>query len=72
MTEPTRLVDGKVAIITGAGRGLGREHALLLADHGAKVLVNDLGSAGDGRGVDDATGPRGRGADPRARAARRW
>ncbi len=53
MTDPTRLVEGKVAIITGAGRGLGREHALLLAEHGAKVLVNDLGAAGDGRGVDD-------------------
>ena len=47
------LVDGKVAIITGAGRGLGREHALLLAQHGAKVLVNDLGAAADGNGADD-------------------
>ena len=33
-----KLVEGKVAIITGSGRGLGREHALLLAEHGAKVL----------------------------------
>lgn len=48
-----RLVDGKVAIITGAGRGLGREHALMLAEHGAKVLVNDLGAAADGSGADD-------------------
>jgi NAD(P)-dependent dehydrogenase (short-subunit alcohol dehydrogenase family) len=52
MSDPTRLVDGKVAIITGAGRGLGREHALLLADHGAKVLVNDLGGGMDGSGAD--------------------
>ena len=53
MTETTRLVEGKVAIITGAGRGLGREHALLLADHGAKVLVNDLGATGAGLGADE-------------------
>jgi NAD(P)-dependent dehydrogenase (short-subunit alcohol dehydrogenase family) len=53
MADPTRLVDGKVAIITGAGRGLGREHALLLAAHGAKVLVNDLGATADGRGADE-------------------
>ena len=52
MSDPTRLVDGKVAIITGAGRGLGREHALLLAEHGAKVLVNDLGGGMDGTGAD--------------------
>ena len=36
-------LDGRVAIITGAGRGLGREHALLFASEGAKVVVNDLG-----------------------------
>lgn len=42
--------DGQVAIITGAGRGLGREHALLLASRGCKVLVNDPGSAYDGSG----------------------
>src|SRR5438128_202627 len=45
-------LDGRVAIITGAGRGLGREHALLFASEGAKVVVNDLGGAGDGTGAD--------------------
>jgi len=41
-----------VAIVTGAARGVGREHALLLAKHGAKVVVNDLGAAVDGTGAD--------------------
>jgi NAD(P)-dependent dehydrogenase (short-subunit alcohol dehydrogenase family) len=44
------LLDGKVAIITGAGRGLGREEALMFAQEGAKVLVNDLGVGHDGSG----------------------
>jgi NAD(P)-dependent dehydrogenase (short-subunit alcohol dehydrogenase family) len=46
-----KLLDGKVAIVTGAGRGLGREEALALARHGARVIVNDLGAslAGDGQ-----------------------
>lgn len=43
-------VEGRVAIVTGAGGGLGREHALLFARHGAKVVVNDLGGARDGTG----------------------
>jgi len=46
--------DGKVAIITGAGGGLGKEHALLLADLGVKIVVNDLGGSVDGSGKSDA------------------
>ena len=44
--------DGRVAVITGAGRGLGREYALLLAARGAKVVVNDTGAAIKGEGID--------------------
>jgi len=47
-------VDGKVAIVTGAGGGLGRTHAILLAEHGAKVVVNDLGGSLDGTGKGDS------------------
>jgi NAD(P)-dependent dehydrogenase (short-subunit alcohol dehydrogenase family) len=45
-------LDGKVAIVTGAARGVGRGHALLLAEEGAKVVVNDLGGEWDGSGAD--------------------
>ena len=48
------LLEGKVAIVTGSGRGIGREEALLMAKHGAKVVVNDLGAHFDGTG--QATG----------------
>ncbi len=51
----SRLCEGRVCVITGAGRGIGREHALMLAEHGAKIVVNDLGGEMDGSG--GGTGP---------------
>ena len=47
-----KLVEGKVALITGAAGGIGREHALMLASHGAKIVVNDLGGDMSGQGED--------------------
>jgi NAD(P)-dependent dehydrogenase (short-subunit alcohol dehydrogenase family) len=47
-----RMCEGRVCIITGAGRGIGREHALMLADNGALVMVNDIGGAVSGGGSD--------------------
>jgi NAD(P)-dependent dehydrogenase (short-subunit alcohol dehydrogenase family) len=49
-----KLLEGKVAVITGAGGGLGRSHALLMASHGAKIVVNDIGCNADGTGTSDA------------------
>ena len=48
----TKLCDGRVVVVTGGARGIGREHCLMLAEHGAKVVVNDLGGARDGTGSD--------------------
>ncbi|MEV4236915.1 MULTISPECIES: SDR family oxidoreductase [unclassified Nocardia] len=45
-------LEGKVAVITGAGRGIGREHALLFAREGANIVVNDLGGSNSGEGTD--------------------
>ena len=47
-----RLCEGRVAIVTGGARGVGREHCMMLAEHGAKVVVNDLGGDRTGKGND--------------------
>src|ERR1700683_3457810 len=51
------ICDGRIVVITGAGRGIGREHALEFARQGAKVVVNDLGAEVDGSG--SSAGPAG-------------
>lgn len=50
----TKLLNNKIALITGAGRGIGRDMALLMAAHGASVIVNDLGSSGSGEGTEES------------------
>ncbi len=50
----TRMMEGKVAVVTGAGRGIGRAIAVLMARHGAKVVVNDIGASLAGEGGDKA------------------
>jgi NAD(P)-dependent dehydrogenase (short-subunit alcohol dehydrogenase family) len=58
MSADTLGYDGKVVIITGAGGGLGRQHALLMASRGALVVINDLGGAVDGSGSDKGAAER--------------
>src|SRR5215210_4951164 len=54
---PEGICEGRVVVVTGAGRGIGRGHALEFARHGAKVVVNDVGAELDGAG--GSTGPAG-------------
>ena len=65
------LLDGKVAIVTGAGRGLGRDEALALAAEGARVIVNDIGVSVAGEGTGPLAGRRGGRTRSRVPAARR-
>src|SRR3954471_14208611 len=51
------VLDGRIAIITGAGRGIGRQHALLFAKEGAQVVVCDNGTGPDGTGSDATLAP---------------
>ena len=68
----TPMLKDKVAVVTGAARGIGREIALLMAKHGAKVVVNDYGGGADGDGRASAAPPTTWSTRSRARAARPW
>jgi NAD(P)-dependent dehydrogenase (short-subunit alcohol dehydrogenase family) len=52
-TKTQRRLAGRIAIVTGAGRGIGRAEAMLMALEGAKLVINDLGSGTDGGGADE-------------------
>ena len=64
-------LGGKVIVVTGAGRGIGREIALLAAGEGAKVVVNDLGGSAEGEGADAGVAAEGGATRSRRPAARR-
>ena len=66
MTNDMRF-DDQVAVITGAGRGLGKQYALLLASRGARVVVNDIGGSVTGSGLERRRRDRGRRGDAPAR-----
>ena len=69
--DPGMMLKDRVAVVTGAGRGIGREIALLMARHGARVVVNDYGGSAAGLDASRGAGRRGRRRNPNGRRARR-